>query len=450
MICLFVDLFLVWSMWPIINGPERHLRLRVLGGVATLAPISLAILMLADQYGENRWSHLRVTEQILMRKPPAPELLAQVRMKAKEGEEDAAVRALYLDPTLAEPVNFSGRKLRHADLSRSRLPGAVLEGADLSYATLVGADIERAHLFGATLTSASVPLINLKGATVCNADGACQAQLQGADLFGAQLQGADLSEAQLQGANLLAAQLQGADLIDEQLQGAGLRLAQLQGANLRGAQLQGNNLIRVQLQGADLRGASIWGTTINEQTNFILSDLRGVGNSPPDAELQTEIGEKLEAIDDAAVRARVGKRLANVLATPPTDWNAWRVDQEHSRNVLMDEVEDSTASIAGMFGGQANSVNQYQPMIARYLAGLGCAELDVLKGIIKFRIDTFSRTSAPYELMLLNEVLKSSCVPGMKLPEGDRADFQEDVEAARAKGRTVDLPPEEPASPTTP
>ena len=62
-------------------------------------------------------------------------------------------------------------------------------------------------------------------------DTVCEANLRGADLYGA-----DLREANLYGANLREANLYGANL-----RGADLRGANLRGANLRGANLSGAN-----------------------------------------------------------------------------------------------------------------------------------------------------------------------------------------------------------------
>ena len=75
-----------------------------------------------------------------------------------------------------------------------------------------------------------------------------EADLYGADLYGAYLRGADL-----RGAYLYEADLNGAYLYEADLNGADLRGANLRGADLRGANLRGANL-----RGADLRGAYIY------------------------------------------------------------------------------------------------------------------------------------------------------------------------------------------------
>ena len=90
------------------------------------------------------------------------------------------------------------------------------------------------------------------------------ADLYGADLYGANLRGADLREANLPGANLYGANLReanlsGADLYGADLYGANLRGADLYGADLSGADLREANLSGADLSGANLRGANLYG-----------------------------------------------------------------------------------------------------------------------------------------------------------------------------------------------
>ena len=75
-----------------------------------------------------------------------------------------------------------------------------------------------------------------------------------------EIDGDDLYEANLRGANLYGAYLRGADL-----RGANLYGANLYGADLRGANLCGANLYGANLRGADLCGADLYNTVLNLQ-----------------------------------------------------------------------------------------------------------------------------------------------------------------------------------------
>ncbi|EEJ1463831.1 pentapeptide repeat-containing protein [Salmonella enterica subsp. enterica] len=70
----------------------------------------------------------------------------------------------------------------------------------------------------------------------------CDANLRGADLYGANLCDANLRGADLYGANLCDTNLRGADLRDTNLRGADLRDTNLRGADLHGANLRGADL----------------------------------------------------------------------------------------------------------------------------------------------------------------------------------------------------------------
>ena len=110
------------------------------------------------------------------------------------------------------------------------------------------ADLRGANLYGAKLREA-----NLYGADLYGAN------LYGADLYGANLYGANLREADLRGANLYGANLRGANLRE-----ANLREANLYGANLRGANLREANLREADLREANLRGANLYGADLRE------------------------------------------------------------------------------------------------------------------------------------------------------------------------------------------
>jgi len=120
---------------------------------------------------------------------------------------------------------LSGRDLRYADFSGSRLPKVDFVGADDKPSDLSYANFSYAMLVDARMR---------------------RTKFQGAHLLGAQLQGAGLRMANLQGANLQEAKLQGTDLI----------YAEFRGADLSGAQLQGARLRRMNLGYSNISGAS--------------------------------------------------------------------------------------------------------------------------------------------------------------------------------------------------
>ncbi len=115
------------------------------------------------------WTRLRVTNQILMKREPSPEVMAAFLAKAKEGKEDEAQLAAFLDKDLADPLNLSGRNLRRADLSRSRMPGLVLDSnTHLEEADLSGTNLTKAVMSGASLQGASLDRASLRGASLTN------------------------------------------------------------------------------------------------------------------------------------------------------------------------------------------------------------------------------------------------------------------------------------------
>jgi hypothetical protein len=90
--------------------------------------------------------------------------------------------------------------------------------------------------------------------------------------------------------------------------------AQLQGADLFGAQLQGANLANAQLQGADLRNARLWNATGHAAVG--LADLRRIdARTPLPADARATLERALAAIpaqaDRDLVAARVWDRSAN-------------------------------------------------------------------------------------------------------------------------------------------
>jgi class 3 adenylate cyclase/uncharacterized protein YjbI with pentapeptide repeats/energy-coupling factor transporter ATP-binding protein EcfA2 len=300
------DLVFLWLVWPRLNqawggwraGLREPGRGRVYRWMLAAAPILSLLCLLAsfahwfDQrpgalarlepyipgpvasFLDYRWSRISVPNAILMRREPAPEIIAQFRREAGEGAEEEGERRAYLDAELAEPADLVGRNLRRANLRGSKLWGADLRGA----------------------------------------------QLQDADLRLAQLQDAALFRAQLQGADLRGVQLQGADLFQAQLQGADLFQTQLQGADLKGAQLQG----------ADLGRARIFLIKTDADTDLSRADLREAGAEPLAADAQAELS-------DQETRARVLEQLKPVLRDPPPDWKPASLPKDKRQDVIVSE-----------------------------------------------------------------------------------------------------------------
>ena len=253
-VVLSLDLLLLWFFWPRLSSRSGHWHLHrrwpmwgnlvltfllLLGIWNLLVPPGGGIVGIERWIGYQSWldrihRNLDLPERTLMRKDPPANLLFKARGDAEKEK--------WVREEAGEALDLSGRDLRYADLSKSKLWDADLRGAQLQHAILE------------------------------------ETQLQGADMRPIDRAGVsrrtDLRHAQLQGANLKDTKLQ-----EAQLQIADLRLARLQGANLFGAQLRGANLWRAQLQGADLREAAVYGTRFQD-TELSLADLRGLHSLP--------------------------------------------------------------------------------------------------------------------------------------------------------------------------
>ena len=344
----------------------------------------------------NEKRRLDLGEQVLLSKPPTPEVLALIR--AGKWQEVL---------TQIEPIDLQGRSLRRAVLShvilvRADLRGTQLQGADLWGAKLQGASLGSAQLQGTSLWGAELEGAYLGGAKLQGAylwDAELQgadlgdAQLQGASLWGAELQGANLGGAQLQGANLGDAELQGADLGDAQLQGAYLGDAKLQGAYLRGTklqganlggtklqganmentQLQGANLGGAQLQGADLRGAQLYGNSV-DMRNAALVDAHATTWEPLSNETLITLTAELRSVihdpkwlEDVVTRLKAASRpgapkpqLGSCLVTENTPFTCQRrFDPTHVRQA-----------------------KEFTEQLHTYLSSLACESPAIARGII--------------------------------------------------------------------
>ena len=138
-------------------------------------------------------------------------------------------------------VDFSGARLRLADVQDAYFQRANLSGADLH-----GAQLSRTRLDDARLNAAQLAVAALDKTNLSNAE-CCKAIFTGANLAGANLFGANLTDATFQGADLTGASLQSANCTRTDFAGANLTNANLSGANLSNAFLTGTDLTRANL-----------------------------------------------------------------------------------------------------------------------------------------------------------------------------------------------------------
>jgi uncharacterized protein YjbI with pentapeptide repeats len=237
---------------------------------------------------------LDVSHKTLVAKEPSPELLAAYYQRGEPIDSAWLQHAQGLDLTYRDLrlTNFERSSLLKADLSYSRLDGAILLGADLRGAIFTKREIlgvgssshNLAELREIDLSLANFPEADLLGATMVFSD-LSNGKFPGSDLRQAKLIGArgrfaDLRGAALARVNAQGADFGGADLRTTDLRGANLLAAnlggsRLQGADLREAKLQGADLRGANLQGADLRGAVIFGARF-DGADLSLADLRGI------------------------------------------------------------------------------------------------------------------------------------------------------------------------------
>jgi uncharacterized protein YjbI with pentapeptide repeats len=145
---------------------------------------------------------------------------------------------------------FAGVNLKHANLWRANLQGAILKDTHLEHTKLFDAKLQKADLSGSYLQHATL----------------WEAKLQQADLKDAKLQWAELHHAKLHRADLEDACLQHADLWDAKFKKAILLKANIGQANLYEANLQKADLRNAELQKANLSHADLTGAKIDEYT----------------------------------------------------------------------------------------------------------------------------------------------------------------------------------------
>ncbi|TAU35391.1 pentapeptide repeat-containing protein [Rhizobium ruizarguesonis] len=249
-LCLFLDIALLWLLWPAIMNFRTQLRWPNLFKAKLPLCWSLAALVFSWGYvcfpGEIQQS---LWDRIEPEGNPYPRPIAKSlnlvgfniynALKVKD-PRDIAWRGSTFDA--------GGRDLRGADFSRATLErvnfdSARLDGADFSSARLLGASFSGVHFPGTNFSFAFSP-----GAIFDSSN------LQGAEFMGTDLQGATFVETKLQGAQFLSAQLQGASFESADLTGARFTGSALNAAAFPDSTLTGTSFYAAYLQGADFSG----------------------------------------------------------------------------------------------------------------------------------------------------------------------------------------------------
>lgn len=380
----------VWAAMKRIFGIVMYPGVRV-NATALIVTFTLVIATVPDRAMDGFWHALRhwdrdwagalehmlhrnlvLSEMILVKDPPPPELLAAYEVKGESLEQAWIEHAKGLDLRL--------RDLRYADFSESTLYRADFRGANLTKADLSKANLSKARfefyerddgtiawtlLTDISLWSANLRGVDLRGA-VLNRASLVSAKLHGANLGSAKLQGAKLKWAKLHGANLRSAKLQGADLESAELHGANLIKAMLHGANLRSAKLHGANLTYAELYGAILDEAEFVACNMRDmrigadfsRATVTLCDLRHPSvkvllNKAAWTELKRRVGREIKIPEvlrivrkrfDKAAGRETGfppsaKNISNCLVSGGPEWEEyeWRAkDEEGFERSLID------------------------------------------------------------------------------------------------------------------
>jgi uncharacterized protein YjbI with pentapeptide repeats len=197
--------------------------------------------------------------------------------------EGDSVRAVARTVTLAALRRLDAERktevvrfLAEAKLLSGRAPQVLLVFADLSNTDLAAADLERADLSTTRLAGALLVAANLKHADLSYTD-LSSARLQLAHLAGANLDSAHLTGADLRDADLTGADLEFAYLSNARLAGAHLAGADLEYAHLAGVDLAGVDLMHANLANADLKGANLAHTRLAD-ANLVSASLEGANN----------------------------------------------------------------------------------------------------------------------------------------------------------------------------
>jgi uncharacterized protein YjbI with pentapeptide repeats len=290
-VVLFLDLVLLWRLWPQIARSEKTWftraalsspKVQALTLSSAMATLALVGLTFFSATFPNEWLDSIV---------PAVGVVPNKWLPWKKGDSAQGRSSLHellvagdVDELTGKLTSLWSNRLvlpnldivnnekfdtetklaavpQTLSLRGRHLEGAVLPSARLRKVDFTGAHLQRAILTGADLREAKFGLISGPSADLRDAT-LIGAQLQGAVLDGTRLWGARLPGAQLQGASLDWAKLQGADLSGTHLEGASLRFAHLEGASLYDAQLQAASLDRAELQGASLKLAELEGASL--------------------------------------------------------------------------------------------------------------------------------------------------------------------------------------------
>src|SRR5215475_968979 len=357
-ILLFIDIGMLWLMWPQAGRISSALRATVAavkrknapapeestspwtvaGVVATVFTLgaSLSLSLVLVVFSGLGWM------------PPFATLDLRGEVISLGGQSQAPADFMVLSATDLQARLVMLRQYRNqspadfsfvADVQRARSAGAHLQFRRLRKALLSGASLIGADLTAADLRGADLDNVALRGAILRCAD------LRGASFDHARLEATDLSNADARGADFPYAELQGAVLHGTDFTGADLEGAHIQfvsftdrvvdadckdrvtnqeatqppifrGAIMKGAQLQGTPLgdygravrFKIDAAGADLRGAQLHGV------NLTLFDLTAADLSYYQA-LPSDDGSRAYMCDNALTLAACGAPQGRTVAT---------------------------------------------------------------------------------------------------------------------------------------
>jgi len=251
------------------------------------------------------------------------------------------INALRLknDRDKAKCVIAVGTNFSRAEMSGALLTGIDASGASFEQAILEDADIVDAVISGANFGQARLDKANLTGGIKAYGANFAIASLQGANFNGARLLGADFRWASMQAAVLDYARLEGATLEGADLEAASLYKSRLEAADFSGANLKA----------ADMRGARIWMTKPPAENSVDLLDANNVVVEPLKEDSLKGIGDAMDEIKSASLKARVNEQLAKLL-----DAESMKSWQGTDQNRLWDNIVSRT-------GGE---ISAPQPVLA--------------------------------------------------------------------------------------
>ncbi|MDX1440786.1 MAG: pentapeptide repeat-containing protein, partial [Rubricoccaceae bacterium] len=223
----------------------------------------------------------------------------------------SSMRDAVFDAASMGEAELREANLRYAHFNDASLENADLRSSDIAHAKLISADLEGSNLSDTDITLATLWCARLARSDLTNAL-LVETKLNGAEFNEATLSGADLQSANVLAVNLedidpadysfsesdlaaavecrqcvrdegncVSASFEKANLVRTNLQEAKLNYADFSGADMHGANLEMADLTGANLSGAILSGSRLRNTDlsmarIDENTDFLLADLRRV------------------------------------------------------------------------------------------------------------------------------------------------------------------------------